>query len=156
MHYLKYIVSNQNEEFISKQRVNEKTCRVKIMLSLLLAGVRRLHVIYRLCVCFISLRPYSDSGDITLGRRQSKMSTLSRSIYKKSIETVFSISICRHTGGKWQSKTLFLSIFDPRLSIADSVFDCLYPMWICHTWFQSPNAKVTFIGKVKHSELMYP
>ena len=27
-------------------------------------------------------------------------------------------------GDKWQFKTLFLSVFDPRLSIDRSVFDC--------------------------------
>ena len=36
----------------------------------------------------------------------------------------FSIAICRNAGDKWQSKTPFLSIFDPRSSIVDSVFDC--------------------------------
>ena len=61
---------------------------------------------------------------ITLGRRQSKTKILSRNVDKKSLETEFSIAICRHCGNKWQSKTLFLSIFDPRLSIVDSTFDC--------------------------------
>ena len=40
---------------------------------------------------------------------------------------VFSIAICRPTGDKWQSKTLFLSIFDPRSSIIVYVFDCNQP-----------------------------
>ena len=35
-----------------------------------------------------------------------------------------SIAICRLTGGKWQSKTLYLVIFDSRSSIVNSVFDC--------------------------------
>ena len=43
------------------------------------------------------------------------------------METVFSIAICRPTGDKWQSKTLFLSIFDPRSSIVDCVFDYRLP-----------------------------
>ena len=64
---------------------------------------------------------------ITPGRRQSKTPTLSRNVDQKSLETEFSIAICRHTGNKWQSKTLFLSIFDPRSSIVDSVFDCRLP-----------------------------
>ena len=34
------------------------------------------------------------------------------------------MAICRQTGYKWQSKTLFLVIFDPRSSIAKDVFDC--------------------------------
>ena len=30
-------------------------------------------------------------------------------------------------GDKWQSKTLFLAIFDPRSSIVKSIFDCHLP-----------------------------
>ena len=60
----------------------------------------------------------------TPGRRQSKTPILSRNVDQKSIETVFLIAICRQTGDKWESKTLFLSIFDLRLSIVDNVFDC--------------------------------
>ena len=37
---------------------------------------------------------------------------------------MFSIAVCRQTGYKWQSKTLFLVIFDPRSSIVKDVFDC--------------------------------
>ena len=55
------------------------------------------------------------------------MPILSRVVDQKSIEAAFSIVICRHTGDKWQSKTLFLSIFDPRPSIVDNVFDCRLP-----------------------------
>ena len=36
---------------------------------------------------------------------------------KKSLETVFLIAICRQSGDKWQSKTMFLAIFDLRSSI---------------------------------------
>ena len=43
---------------------------------------------------------------------------------KKSLETEVSIAICRLNGDKWQSKTLFLAIYDPRWSIVSSVFDC--------------------------------
>ena len=39
------------------------------------------------------------------------MPILSRDADKKSLETEFLIAICRHIGDKWQSKTLFLSIF---------------------------------------------
>ena len=51
---------------------------------------------------------------IPLGRGQSKMPILSRNVDKKSLD-------------KWQSKTLFQSIFDPCLLIVDSVFNCLLP-----------------------------
>ena len=50
----------------------------------------------------------------TPGRRQSKTLVLATNVDKKSLETEFSIAICRPIGDKWQSKTLFLSIFDPR------------------------------------------
>ena len=61
------------------------------------------------------------------------MPLLSRNVDQRSLETEFLIAICRHTGDKWQPKTLFLSIFDPRLSIVDSVLDCRLPdvMPIC-------------------------
>ena len=46
------------------------------------------------------------------------------------LETEFSIAFCRLTGDKWQSKTLFLMIFDPRSSSVKSVFDfCRSGVW---------------------------
>ena len=66
---------------------------------------------------------------LTPGRRQSKTPILSRNVDQKSIETLFSIAICRPTGDKWQSKTLFLSIFDPRSSIVGDVSIAAYPVW---------------------------
>ena len=61
------------------------------------------------------------------GRRQSKTPILSRNVDQNRLEIEFLIAICRHTDDKWQSKTLFLSIFDLRSSIVDSVFDCRLP-----------------------------
>ena len=55
------------------------------------------------------------------------MPILSKNIDKKSLETEFSIAICRHTGDKWPMKTLFLSIFFSRSSIVHSVFDSRLP-----------------------------
>ena len=52
------------------------------------------------------------------------MPILSRIVDQKSIEAVFLIAICLPTGNKWQSKTLFVSIFDPRLSFVEFIFDC--------------------------------
>ena len=49
---------------------------------------------------------------ITPGRWQSKTSILSTNADQKSLETEFSIAICRHD--KCQSKTRFLAIFDTR------------------------------------------
>ena len=49
---------------------------------------------------------------------------ISTNVDQKSLETEFSIAICRHAGDKWQSKTLCLASFDPRSSIVKSVFDC--------------------------------
>ena len=46
-----------------------------------------------------------------------KRSEQSMNAVHKSLETVFSIAICRHLGDKQQSKTLFLMILDLRSSI---------------------------------------
>ena len=40
------------------------------------------------------------------------------------LETEFLIAICRPSGDKWQSKTLFLAIFDLPLLIVKSLFNC--------------------------------
>ena len=56
--------------------------------------------------------------------RQSKTLMLSMNVGKQSLETEFLIAICRLNGDKWQSKTLFLAIFDRHLSIVKIVFDC--------------------------------
>ena len=53
----------------------------------------------------------------TPGRRQLKTPILSRNVDHR-------VFYCRHTGDEWQSKPLFLSIFDPRSSIVASVCDC--------------------------------
>ena len=42
------------------------------------------------------------------------MFILLTSVDQKSLKTEFLIAIYRPTGNKWQSKTLFLVIFDPR------------------------------------------
>ena len=60
----------------------------------------------------------------TPDRRQSKALILSTNVDQKLLETEFLIEICRLTGNKWQSKTLFLAIFDPCFSIDKSVLDC--------------------------------
>ena len=57
----------------------------------------------------------------TPDRQQSKMLIISPNKDQKLLETEFSIAICRPTGDKWQSKTLFLAIFD---LCSSSVFDC--------------------------------
>ena len=47
----------------------------------------------------------------TPDRWQSNTLILWTNVDQKSLETVFSIAICRQSGDKWQSKTLFLVIF---------------------------------------------
>ena len=56
------------------------------------------------------------------------MPILSRNVDQKLIEIVFLIAICRPTGDKCQSKTLFLAIFDLRSSIVSYIFDCRLPV----------------------------
>ena len=45
----------------------------------------------------------------------------------KIVRNKFPIAIYHPTGDKWQSKALFLAIFDLSLSIVKSVFDCCLP-----------------------------
>ena len=45
-----------------------------------------------------------------------------------SLETLFSIAICRQSINKWQSKTLFLKIFDLRFSIVFTFSIAPYPV----------------------------
>ena len=70
---------------------------------------------------------YKDEKKVSIStpdRRQSKTLILSTTVDQKLLKTEFSIVICHLTGDKWQSKTLFLAIFDPCSSIVKSVFDC--------------------------------
>ena len=70
-------------------------------------------------------------GVITPGRRQSKTPIPSRNVDKKSIETLFSIAIWRHTGDKINGnrKNCFYRFFIRvrRLLIAFSI--AAYPVW---------------------------
>ena len=52
----------------------------------------------------------SVAAQITPDRRQSKTLLTFDECGSKSIETVFTIAICRQSGDKWQSKALFLTI----------------------------------------------
>ena len=73
--------------------------------------------------CFPYLNIYHQ---FTSGRWQSKTLMLSTNV-DKIVRNSVSIAICRQSGDKWQSKTMFLSIFDRRSLIAQSVFDCRLP-----------------------------
>ena len=53
----------------------------------------------------------------------SKMLIIWMNTDQKLLETEFLIAICRPTGDKWQSKTLYLAIFYPPLWIVKSVFN---------------------------------
>ena len=55
------------------------------------------------------------------------MLILSTKVDKKSLETEFSVAICRPAGDKWQWKTLFLAIFDPHQLIVKSILICRLP-----------------------------
>ena len=52
----------------------------------------------------------------------------SMNVDQKSIETVFLIAICRQCGDKWQSKTLFLTIFYLCSSIVLAFSIAAYPV----------------------------
>ena len=52
----------------------------------------------------------------------------STTVDQKSLETVLLIAICRQCGDKWQSKTLFLKIFDLHSSIVLAFLIAAYPL----------------------------
>ena len=97
------------------------------------------------CVVSLSKTPYPHR--VGGNRKRYQQST---NADQKSIETVFSIAICRPIGDKWQSKTLFhwrkmaientVSI-DFRSTFLDSIgiFDCCLPGVLssttCRCWF---------------------
>ena len=56
--------------------------------------------------------PHYNTDLHTPDKLQSETLILSVNVDKKLLETEFSIAVCRPTGDKWQSKTLFLAIFD--------------------------------------------
>ena len=73
------------------------------------------------CDCGISW-PYSlffKYGNIKVSSHRIGRNTIER------IKKPLGLENRKHaTGDKWQSKTLFLAIFDPRSWIVKSVFDC--------------------------------
>ena len=71
---------------------------------------------------------------ITPDRQQSKMLILLMNIDQKLFETEFLIAICRLTGDKWQSKTLFLAIFHSGSSIVKSIWATTRDFQQCGMW----------------------
>ena len=63
------------------------------------------------------LSPFFLNILITPDRKRSKPLLTIENADKKLQEKVFLIAICRRTGDKWQSQTLFLTIFDLHLLI---------------------------------------
>ena len=79
---------------------------------------------------------------ITIPHRKGgnqKRSWQSANADRKSLETVFPIAICRQSGDKWQSKTLFLLIFELRSSIVSTCSIVAYPVWIQHKVTKTEN-----------------
>ena len=73
------------------------------------------------------------------------MLILSTSVDKKSLDTEFLIAICPLTGDKWQSKTLFLAIFDPCSSIVKSIFNCRLSGVLIYTGMQTEAGIIPFL-----------
>ena len=74
--------------------------------------------------------------------RHSKTLIVSSNVDQKSIETEFSIAICRP----------FLAIFDPRSSIVKCVFDCRLSI-VYMTFFFMLNQKLYFCMKSTFMEI---
>ena len=99
-------------KFIHQKNINERhTNQAQEMTLMSLALVLTCLVI---SLCFVCCIPENETNKPD--RRESKtLLTIGDRGYK-SLETVFSIVICRRSGDKWQSKSLFLTTFDPRSS----------------------------------------
>ena len=67
-------------------------------------------------------------NNLTPDRRQPKMLLTITDVDQKFRETVFLIAICRQSGDKWQSKTLFLTISDLLSSIVFRFSIAAYPL----------------------------
>ena len=76
----------------------------------------KLLLFYKL-ISLCSFDNYHSTGDTHQKGGNRKLYQQLTNADQKSIETVFSIAICCPTGDEWQSKTLFLLIFDLRSSI---------------------------------------
>ena len=128
----------------NQKRQNSKTCLKRPLKNSLNKGLKTnsaLMQVKSIAECFLGT--FCNSFDLHqaingLGNQfwspferplKKGFTVLSRNVDQKSIETVFLIAICRPTGDKWQSKTRFLSIFDPRLTIVDYVSIAAYPVW---------------------------
>ena len=61
---------------------------------------------------------------MSLEGMKSKTLILLTNVDQLFLETELLIAICHQTGDKWQSKTLFLSIFDLCSWIVKSIFYC--------------------------------
>ena len=74
-------------------------------------------------------------------RKRSKHST---NADQKSLEAVFSIAICRHSGDKWQSKTMFLKIVNLCSSIVLAFSIAAYPVWQGSNLLPDSEVSVSF------------
>ena len=72
---------------------------------------------------------------------------------KKSIEMVFSIAICRQCGNKWQSKTLFQTIFNLHSLIVLAFSIAAYPVWCTYACLKkvatAPSGHCSFMRLCK-------
>ena len=82
----------------------------------------------------------------------------------KSLEKVFSIVICRQSGDKRQSKTMFLTILDLRSSIVltfsiAAYLKCLLNIDLLNTWPNQSETKATrnilLLGDKRQSKLCF-
>ena len=72
---------------------------------------------------------------------------LSMNVDPRSLETELLTAVCRPTGDKWQSETLFPAICDPQSSIVQSVFDCRLSDMIKEHFFMLIEIVRSFLHK---------
>ena len=98
--------------------------------------VKKALIMQRACSCWSAslmfacnkVRFYHNTAHISLDRWQSKTLIQLTKVDQKLLETVCLVAICRQSGDKLQSKTLFLTIFDLHSLIVLTFLIATYPV----------------------------
>ena len=119
----------RGESLLDHHRINIRSQLDSQRITKTLIRLRSCAASLYLC-CLYSIKSGSDLSHRVGGNR--KRSLQSTNVDQKSLETAFSIAFCRQSGDKWQSKTLFLSIFDLRSSMVLTFSIAAYRVCLCY------------------------
>ena len=107
-----------NQEICAHEHaIHSKVSIEMSRLTIVFTGGRTCQIVSFVMYCaylLVSFKISFSQAWNTPDRHHFKTLILSTNVDRKSLETEFSLAICRLAGDKWQSKTLFPVIFDPR------------------------------------------